>query len=149
LPAAHGRSLVPVTSKRTGDEPSPDAIYYHYYESQSVHMVPAMYGARCERYKLIRYYEPQWDTWEMFDVEKEPRELRKAAEEAEYQVIRKQLEQRLAELRTLYGDDTGSVGGGEFPLTAGIARVERDGDDYRVWANTGGGYLLYEGERKG
>lgn len=149
LAAAHGKSLVPVMSKKTGDEPFRDAIYYHYYESQSVHMVPAMYGVRTDRYKLIRYYEPQWDTWELFDLENDPNEMQNMAEHADYAEIRKGLEQRLVALRKQYNDDTGSVGGGEFPLTAGIARVEREGDSYRIWANTGGGYLLNEGKREG
>ena len=149
LEAAHGRSLVPVMSKQTGDEPFRDAIYYHYYESQSVHMVPAMYGVRTDRYKLVRYYEPQWDTWELFDLETDPGEMTNVAQDPAYAEIRKQLEQRLVALRKQYDDDTGNVGGGEFPLTAGMARVERVGDSYRVWANTDGSYLLNEGQRDG
>lgn len=149
LTAAHGKSLVPVMSKQTGDEPFRDAIYYHYYESQSVHMVPAMFGVRTDRYKLIRYYEPQWDMWEMFDLEKDPEEMNNVAEDAAYQEIRKDLEQRLIKLRKQYNDDTGTVGGGEFPITAGITRVEREGKAYRIWANAPGGYLLKTGNRVG
>ena len=55
-PTMHGNSLVPLLEGRS--VPWRDAIYYHYYESQAVHMVPAMYGVRTERYKLVRYYEP-------------------------------------------------------------------------------------------
>ncbi len=142
LAAAHGRSLVPVMSKKTGTEPFRDAIYYHYYESQAVHMVPAMYGVRTDRYKLVRYYEPQWDTWEMFDLEEDPNEMNNIAENKDYAAIRSKLEQRLVELRQQYNDDTGNVGGGEFPLTSGIARVEREGKAYRMWSNAPGGYML-------
>jgi hypothetical protein len=142
LAAAHGRSLVPVMSKKTGTEPFRDAIYYHYYESQAVHMVPAMYGVRTDRYKLVRYYEPQWDTWEMFDLEEDPNEMNNIAENKDYAAIRSKLEQRLVELRQQYNDDTGNVGGGEFPLTNGIARVEREGKAYRMWSNAPGGYML-------
>ena len=149
LKAAHGRSLVPVLEDKVGDAPFRDAIYYHYYESQAVHMVPAMYGVRTDRYKLIRYYEPQWDTWEMFDLQEDPDELRNIAEQEEYAGIRAKLEQRLNELRQQYQDDTGKVGAGEFPVTAGIARVEREGAAYRIWANAPGGYLLKPSDRTG
>ena len=111
--------------KAADSEPFRDAIYYHYYESQAVHMVPAMYGVRTDRYKLVRYYEPQWDTWEMFDLEEDPDEVNNVAFDPAYADMRKQLEQRLLELRKQYSDDTGTVGGGKFPITAGIVRVER------------------------
>lgn len=149
LAAAHGKSLVPVMRKAADSEPFRDAIYYHYYESQAVHMVPAMYGVRTDRYKLVRYYEPQWDTWEMFDLEEDPDEVNNVAFDPAYADIRKQLEQRLLELRKQYSDDTGTVGGGKFPITAGIARVEREGDAYRMWANAPGGYMLETGDKKG
>ncbi|HEB52319.1 MAG TPA: DUF4976 domain-containing protein, partial [bacterium] len=75
-PTMHGRSMVPLlqaVGRPDADEVAwRDAIYYHYYESQAVHMVPAMYGVRTQRYKLVRYYEPQWDTWELFDLERDP-----------------------------------------------------------------------------
>jgi hypothetical protein len=108
-----------------------------------------MFGVRTDRYKLIRYYEPQWDMWEMFDLEKDPEEMNNVAEDAAYQEIRKDLEQRLIKLRKQYNDDTGTVGGGEFPITAGITRVEREGKSYRIWANAPGGYLLKTGNRVG
>ena len=149
LAAAHGKSLVPVMRKAADSEPFRDAIYYHYYESQAVHMVPAMYGVRTDRYKLVRYYEPQWDTWEMFDLEEDPDEVNNVAFDPDYADIRKRLEQRLAELRKQYSDDTGTVGDGKFPITAGIARVEREGNAYRMWANAPGGYMLETGDKKG
>ena len=122
----HGVSLV---SLLEGKKPAEwrDALYYHYYESHDSHMVAAHYGVRTERYKLVRYYEPQWDTWEMFDLEEDPNEMNNIAENKDYAAIRSKLEQRLVELRQQYNDDTGNVGGGEFPLTSGIARVEREG----------------------
>jgi len=148
LAAAHGKSLVPVMGKDGNEEPFRDAIYYHYYESQAVHMVPAMYGVRTDRYKLVRYYEPQWDTWELFDLEKDPDELTNVAEDANYASIRKGLEKRLQQLRVQYQDGTGNVGAGEFPLTTGIARVAHEGPSYRMWFNAPGGYVLKTCEPK-
>ena len=145
--AMHGESLVPLLEG--APERWRDAIYYHYYESQAVHMVPAMYGVRTERYKLVRYYEPQWDAWELFDLDEDPDELRSVADDPRYAEIRAELQRRLAELRRTYGDDTGAVGDGAFPVLAGIARVVPLGDGYRVWANAPGGYLLRTGSRPG
>jgi len=146
----HGESLVPLLARKPGEQVEwRDAIYYHYYESHAVHMVPAMYGVRTERYKLVRYYEPQWDTWELFDLERDPQELRDVAGDPAYAMIRKQLEQRLNKLRMQYRDDTGDVLTGGFPIQAGLAYVHAEGDGYRIWANTSGSYLLREGERAG
>ncbi len=149
LPAGvHGRSLVPLLEGRP-EVPWRDAIYYHYYESHAVHMVPAMYGVRTERHKLVRYYEPQWNGWELFDLEQDPDELRSVADDPAHADVRRRLEQRLLELRRQYGDDTGEVAGDRFPLQAGVARVQRIEGGWRVWCNAAQGYLLQTGERTG
>ncbi|MFK7743345.1 MAG: sulfatase [Planctomycetota bacterium] len=149
----HGKSLVPLFEAAREDKvdevPFRDAVYYHYYESQSVHMVPAMYGVRTDRYKLVRYYEPQWDTWELFDLVKDPDERISVYGDPAYAEVQQQLTERLTQLREEYNDDTGSVGGGRYPITAGIARVTRLADGVQVWANAPGGYLLETGDRPG
>ena len=158
----HGKSMVPILGERDAAQAADDshqdvaaetgwrdAIYYHYYESQAVHMVPAMYGVRTERFKLVRYYEPQWDTWEMFDLETDPSEMNNIAEEPRYAAMRKYLEKMLADLREQYGDDTGQVGDGAFPITAGIARCVPEGQGHRVWFNAPGGYLMKTGVKSG
>lgn len=143
----HGRSLVPLLA---GEQvPWRDAIYYHYYESQATHRVPAMYGVRTDRYKLVRYYEPGVDAWELFDLQADPDELHDVAADPDHAAVRAQLTKRLQELRSQYGDDTGELGSGTFPITAGVTRVVREGDGQRVWANTQGGYLLQRGNRAG
>lgn len=142
----HGTSLVPLLGEEAPTDWR-DALYYHYYESHAVHMVPAHYGVRTARYKLIRYYEPQWDEYELFDLEKDPDELRNAYEDPAYASVVVDLKRRLAELREQYGDDTGTLG--DFDVTAGIARVVHEGQGLRVWANTAGGYLLEAGKPAG
>lgn len=137
----HGKSLVPLLDGRR-DVPWRDAIYYHYYESHAVHMVPAMYGVRNDRYKLIRYYEPQWNGWELFDLEEDPQELRSVADEPRYRQVREALERRLLALRSEYGDDTGEVAGERFPIQAGVARVRALDGGWRIWCNAPQGYLL-------
>lgn len=82
------------------------SVYYHYYEFPGAHSVAKHYGVRTERHKLIHYYE--LDEWELFDLEKDPNELRSVYEEADYASVRKQLEVELQRLRDHYKDD-GSV----------------------------------------
>ena len=97
-----GRSLVPLLR---GEQPTDwrDAIYYHYYEFPSVHMVARHYGIRTDRYKLIRFY--QFDEWELYDLEKDPDELRNVYDDPAYRGIATSMAVRLGELRAQYGDD--------------------------------------------
>jgi arylsulfatase A-like enzyme len=99
-----GQSLLPLfrrDSSITDAEPWRDALYYQYYETDSEHVVPAHYGIRTERYKLIRYYE--LDEWELFDLQEDPQELKNVAGDAEYAGVRAELERKLADLRVHYG----------------------------------------------
>ncbi|MEC9049143.1 MAG: sulfatase [Planctomycetota bacterium] len=162
----HGKSMVPIlgggrSTATSGDVPDDvaavqggekgwrDAIYYHYYESQAVHMVPAMYGVRTERFKLVRYYEPQWDTWEMFDLKLDRAEMINIADDPRYKTTRAYLEGKLRDLRAEYQDDTGQVGDGAFPVTAGVARCVPAGEGCRVWFNAPGGYLMKQERKQG
>jgi len=80
-----------------------DAIYYHYYEYPSVHMVKRHYGIRTERYKLIHFYYDV-NEWEMYDLEKDPMEMKSVYNDPAYKDIREILHKRLKELREQYGD---------------------------------------------
>ncbi len=80
-----------------------DAIYYHYYEYPAVHMVKRHYGVRTDRYKLIHFYYDV-DEWEMYDLEKDPHEMKSIYDDPAYADVRKDLLKRLTELRKQYGD---------------------------------------------
>ncbi|HEU4418843.1 MAG TPA: sulfatase/phosphatase domain-containing protein, partial [Planctomycetota bacterium] len=123
-----------------------DAVYYHYYESQATHRVPAMYGVRTATHMLVRYYEPQWNCEELFDLVADPDERQNVVADPAHAGVLAALQKRLAALRAEYGDDTGELGGGAFTHVAGIARAVRDGDGWRVWANAVGGFLLHTTE---
>jgi arylsulfatase A-like enzyme len=97
-----GQSLVPLL-KGEGDEKFREAIYYHYYEYPSVHMVPRQYGIRTDRYKLICYY--QFDEWEMFDLEEDPDELTNIYETASAELV-STMKQKLEDIREYYEDDS-------------------------------------------
>lgn len=80
-----------------------DAIYYHYYEYPAVHMVKRHYGVRTDRYKLIHFYH-DIDEWELYDLEKDPHEMKSVYGDPAYAQIEADLHEKLTELRTKYGD---------------------------------------------
>jgi len=80
-----------------------DAIYYQYYEYPAEHMVKRHYGVRTDRYKLIHFYNDV-DEWEMYDLEKDPHEMKSIYNNPVYADVQKDLHRRLTELRTQYGD---------------------------------------------
>jgi arylsulfatase A-like enzyme len=98
-----GRSLVPLLK---GQEPANwrDAIYYHYYEYPSVHMVARHYGIRTERFKLFRFY--QFDEWEFYDLETDPEELTNEYNNPAYADQIATLKKDLDNIREHYRDES-------------------------------------------
>ena len=92
-----GRSLVPVLQGKTPKDWR-KSFYYHYYESGG-HGVPIHYGVVTSRYKLIHFPEPKIDEWELYDLEKDPQELRSVFGRPEYGKVTKRLEKELSRLR--------------------------------------------------
>jgi arylsulfatase A-like enzyme len=96
-----GKSFRNLVSGKTGEWR--DAVYYTYYEYPSVHMVKRHYGVATERYKLMHFYY-DIDEWEMYDLQKDPHEMRSVYDDPEYAEVQKMMHQRLIELREYYGD---------------------------------------------
>jgi len=102
-----GKSLVPLLK---GEKvPWRDALYYHYYDGPGEHGVAKHYGVRTERYKLIRFYAPADNTWELYDLEKDPKEMKSVYNEPAYAAIREQLTKRLEELKQQYANPIHTV----------------------------------------
>ena len=80
-----------------------DAIYYHYYEYPGVHAVKRHYGVRTERYKLIHFYYDV-DEWELYDLEKDPHEMKSVYNDPAYTEIQADLLKKLKALRVKYKD---------------------------------------------
>ncbi len=80
------------------------SFYYHYYEFPGAHSVARHYGVRTDRYKLINYY--QVGEWELFDLEKDPHEMKSVYGSEDYADVQKELETELTRLRKQYKDDT-------------------------------------------
>ena len=100
-----GESLVPIFK---GEEPKDwrTSFYYHYYEFPGAHSVARHYGVTTGKHKLIHYY--QLDEWELFDLEKDPDELKSVYDDADYAEKRSELKKELDRLREQYqvGEDT-------------------------------------------
>jgi len=94
-----GCSLTPLLR---GENPAGwrQSIYYQYYEYPAVHMVHRHYGVRSDRYKLIYFYN--LDEWELYDLQRDPQELRSVYGHPFYEDVTRQLKQELARLRDYY-----------------------------------------------
>ena len=97
-----GRSLRGVLAGRTPKNWR-TSVYYHYFEYPAVHMVKRHYGVRTGRYKLIRFYY-DIDAWELYDLEKDPHELRNLYGDPAYTEVVDKLKAELERLRKMYGD---------------------------------------------
>ncbi|MCB1078164.1 MAG: DUF4976 domain-containing protein [Verrucomicrobiae bacterium] len=99
-----GKSLVPLLK---GESPKDwrDAIYYHYFEYPSVHMVPRHYGVRTDRYKLIHFYQ-FGDEWEFYDLDTDPDELTNQYQNPYYAKAISAMKERLKALQTQYQEDS-------------------------------------------
>lgn len=96
-----GKSLRPLLEDKIADEDFRDAVYYHYYDYPAFHMVKKHYGVRTKRYKLMHFYD-DIDTWELYDLEEDPKEIHNQIDNPEYDDIEKQLRERLVELQSEY-----------------------------------------------
>ena len=94
-----GRSLVPLLR---GETPADwrKSFYYHYYEYPAPHHVRPHYGLITDRYKLVHFYAPDVDYWELYDREKDPHELRSFYGNPDYDKTVTELKTELARLRT-------------------------------------------------
>lgn len=92
--------LPPLQSKRAKGR---TAMYYHYYENGE-HAVSPHFGISTGRYKLIRFYT-RVDGWELYDLNKDPRELTNLYGQKGYESITATLKKQLRDLIVHYEDD--------------------------------------------
>jgi arylsulfatase A-like enzyme len=93
-----GKSFAPLLK---GQAPADwrKSFYYEYYEYPVPHHVRPHHGVVTDRYKLVRFDTPDIDTWELFDLEKDPRELRSVYEDPAYAGVVAELKRELSRLR--------------------------------------------------
>lgn len=91
------------------------SMYYRYWMHLADHGVPAHYGVRTKQWKLIHYYGKALgstgsidrdtdDEWELFDIERDPREMRNLYAEPQHAKTVESLKKELARLRKQYRD---------------------------------------------
>lgn len=96
-----GKTLKPLLERKASNEDFRDAIYYHYYDFPAFHMVKKQYGVRTKRYKLIHFYD-DIDEWELYDLEKDPDEIKNLISDKSYDVVKRQLLVTLESLQKKY-----------------------------------------------
>ena len=94
-----GSSLIPLLR---GETPANwrKSFYYQYYEYPVPHRVRPHYGVVTDRYKLVHFNGTPDQYWEMFDLKKDPQEMRSVFDDPGYAATRGELEAELARLRT-------------------------------------------------
>ena len=109
-----GRSFRPLLNGHTPKDWR-KSMYYRYWMHMADHGVPAHYGIRTLRYKLVYYYGKPLGSagalpketapeWELFDLEKDPHEMNSLYGDPKYAKIQKQLTEEMYKLQKECGD---------------------------------------------
>ena len=103
--AAHALSCYDSKINKTPKKPDDwrNSMYYRYYEFPGAHSVRRHYGVRTERHKLIYFNEI--GEWELYDLEKDPHEMKSVYDDPAYAGAVKDLKKEIERLRKLYKDD--------------------------------------------
>ncbi|GAA1724647.1 sulfatase [Isoptericola hypogeus] len=116
-PRMQGRSFWADLVDAEAATPPAEGFYYRYWEHHDgVHHAPAHYGYRDEAYKILYFYNDGlglpgtgWPTfageWELYDLERDPDELRNVADDPGYADVRARLEVALWKAQQAVGDE--------------------------------------------
>jgi arylsulfatase A-like enzyme len=96
-----GKSMRPLLENSVKNEDFRDALYYHYYDYPSFHMVKKHAGVRTIRYKLIYFYDDV-DTWELYDLKEDPNEQNNLYDNPAYAAVQQAMHSKLDSLQQLY-----------------------------------------------
>ncbi len=114
-----GRSLRPILEGKTPKDWR-TSMYYRYWLHMPHFRVAAHFGVRTKTHKLIYYYGKPMGTpgarktltppeWELFDLVKDPREMKNVFGDAAYADVVKELAAELIRLRKQLGDDKDGI----------------------------------------
>jgi arylsulfatase A-like enzyme len=109
-----GRSFRPILEGRAPAD-WPTATYYRYWMHMTHHDNPAHYGIRTKDHKLIFFYglpldapgalqKPTTPGWELYDLRKDPQEMRNVYSDPGYAETARQLKAELLRLKEKIGD---------------------------------------------
>jgi arylsulfatase A-like enzyme len=120
-----GESLLPILQDKKAKNLR-NSLYYHYYEHPGEHSVMRHYGVKMDNYKLIHFYYDT-DEWELFDLEKDPREVNNIYGQPGTEKITEKLEKEMLRLQEKYDD----------PIRFGVDSVNYQGySGTFYWMNT-------------
>jgi arylsulfatase A-like enzyme len=119
VPASmQGRSMTPLLDgvPAAGTPDWPDELYYRYWMHLTDHDTPAHFGIRTRHHKLIFFYglpldasdsvpDPTPASWELYDLDRDPGEVRNVYHEPAYADTVRRLETRLRAMRQEAGDE--------------------------------------------
>jgi N-acetylglucosamine-6-sulfatase len=95
-----GQSFSALFEDPTSANSTREALLYEYYWEPSFPQTPTMFALRNRQFKLIQYHG-LWDTDELYDIDKDPRETRNLISDPKHEQLasqmRLQLHQRLKE----------------------------------------------------
>jgi arylsulfatase A-like enzyme len=94
-----GKSLKPLFEGKEAKDWR-ESVYYHYYCFPEYHAVRRHDGVRNSRYKLMHFYD--LDEWELFDLKKDPKEMRSVHDNPKYADTLMHMKGELAKLRKQY-----------------------------------------------
>jgi arylsulfatase A-like enzyme len=97
-----GRSLLPVLRGKTPKDWR-TSMYYRYYHDPGDHNTRAHYGVRTRTHKLIYYWKK--DQWELFDLVKDPGEMKNLYGQPGSEAITATLKTELQRLKRAVKDD--------------------------------------------
>jgi arylsulfatase A-like enzyme len=97
-----GRSFLPLLHSETPTDWR-TSMYYRYYHYPQDHRVQPHYGIRTLKYKLI--YFNKINQWELFDLEKDPHELKNVYTELAYAETVKTLKEEMYRLKAELKDE--------------------------------------------
>ncbi len=111
-----GASLVPFLRGSTPEDWRESMYYRYWMHRDGAHDVPAHYGVRTRRHKLICYYNDPLDQlgangpadpveWELFDLEVDPLEMTNVIDDERYATVRAELQAELDRLQIDLGDE--------------------------------------------
>ncbi|MBT9189070.1 sulfatase family protein [Zobellia russellii] len=99
--AMQGQSFKGLLDGSMNSDEFRDVLYYHYYDYPAFHMVKKHYGVRTKRYKLIHFYD-DIDSWEFYDLYKDPRELTNLIDDRTYSSVIEQMHYKLDSIQKVY-----------------------------------------------
>ena len=94
------------------------------------HHVRPHHGVVTDRYKLVRFDRPDLDAWELFDLEKDPHELRSVYGEPAYRAVVDDMKQQ-ARPPTLRAQSPGRAAAGGIRSKAVEVAIRADDDPVR------------------